>query len=147
MTHFTMLPFHHFTVRTFCHATESLESVSKALRELVGEAEVVQTKLEGHHGNPIIQLEARLVRAPEVRVLWTRLLADAALRERLKTEVGARLDDSLNFYFRLDKQEAFQGRLALSDGDDTIQCRGKVKVFPAHRSEAEKLLDAALSAG
>ncbi|MBI4393807.1 MAG: hypothetical protein HY556_08455 [Euryarchaeota archaeon] len=140
-----MQAFHHFTIRTFCHATESMASVRTALSALAGDEEPSVTTMEGHHGNPIVQLEVRLEHTAQVRPFWTRLLSDEAVREKLAAEVERRLDDSLNFYVRFDKQTAFAGRLVLGDGDDTIQCRGKVKVYPAHREDAERLLKAALA--
>jgi hypothetical protein len=140
-----MQTFHHFTVRTFCHATESMASVRKALALLTGTAEPSEATMEGHHGNPIVQLEVRLEHTAQVRPMWKRMLSDGAVRTRLTEEVDRRLDDSLNFYFRFDKQQAFDGHLVLADGDDTIQCRGKVKVFPARRDDAERRLKEALS--
>jgi RNA binding exosome subunit len=129
-----MAMFHRLEFRVHAHATEDEARVRQALDFATGGAEVEETVAEGHHGNPIRVLQASLGRPAEIRAFFARLPPQDI--ERLVAEADRRLDDDLFFHLRLDKQEAYRGRLALADHDDVIAVRGKVASFPARRERA-----------
>jgi hypothetical protein len=59
------IPIGYIDIRVFAHATEELEKILNAVRNIIPE-ELVETitfkktSLTGHHGNPITLLEARV---------------------------------------------------------------------------------------
>jgi RNA binding exosome subunit len=126
--------FHRLEFRVYTHATEDEDKVRKALDFASGGAEVVEAATEGHHGNPIRILEATVERPVAIRAFFGRLPKEDV--ERLLAEADRRLDEDLFFHLRLDKQEAYQGRLSLADDDDIITVRGKAASFPAKRERA-----------
>lgn len=120
--------------RTFAHATEDPERVEKALRFVSGAENVSKSSSTGYYGNPITVLEARVTDSKHIKALL-RSLGPEALKVMLDT-LDRRLDEESFFYFRLDKQEAFQERFVLADGEDVIAVRGKVKSYPQNRDNA-----------
>jgi RNA binding exosome subunit len=75
-----------------------------------------------------------------VRDALGRILDLPGARDDLRATVDARTDDEGVFYVRLDKQEAFAGRLALTRGEDAIQLRLKLETYPATRERALEAL-------
>jgi RNA binding exosome subunit len=123
--------------RTFVHATEDEQKVSRALvfamacdDEPEGLSRIDPTDFKGHHGNPTRILEARLGKQKDVRRFFDRLRAVDGLADRLLDELDERLDEDHVFHFRLDKQEAVMGRLALTRSSDAIQVEVPVPRLP-----------------
>lgn len=136
--------FHYVALRAFAHETEDAERVRQALRHVAGDEKmsIEETVVEGTHKNRIRILEATL-KSGAARKLFLALAAhDAAGLERLAREAPARLDENLNFHLRLDKQEAYAGRVTLASSDDAITVRAKVQSFAAKRG-ADPLAEAA----
>lgn len=136
------LPFHYVDLRAFCYATEDEERVRDALRTILPpEAEIQSAVGEGHHGDRIVVLSARVERAGEIEAIFSRLrehLDFATLRE----ELADRLDDNNAFYLTLSKQAAATGEIARGDG---ITLRAKVEAYPAKRERALENAREALS--
>jgi len=79
---------------------------------------VDESRVEGHYGNEIVLLEAKVTNKRDVRC-FVDLLCDrltAGDLARLRSELGERVDDECVLHIRFDKQEAFRGRLALARG-------------------------------
>ncbi len=136
-------PFRSAVVSTFAHATEAEERVLDALRILLPEEiEVRRSRLKGHHGNPIVNLEARIKRK-ETRELWQRILAK--LRggefEKIARAAPDRIDETCHLHLRFNKQLAYAGELALTEGGDVIHLRLKVAAYPAKREVAVDLVE------
>ena len=116
-------PVGYISIRLFAHATEDIEKVLTAARNLVSQehADSVQfkrTRLRGHHGNPITILEAK-IRDPEViQGLLDKLASELSPRDKryLRRKIGLHVDGS-NLYLRLDKQAAFLGEIRFSNVD------------------------------
>jgi len=137
-------PFRNAVVSTFVHATEDEQRVLSALRTLLPEkVEVRRSKLKGHHGNPIVNLEAKVGQRKLLRETWQRVLAKlhAGELEKLGKIVPERIDGNCFFYLRFDKQLAHAGELALTDSGDAVRLRLKVAAYPAKREVAIKLLE------
>ena len=111
-------------VSAFIHATEDPEKVAAACRRVLP-AECAEAilfdgrNLLGHYRNPITLLSARINQRPAVAAFIDHLAG--ALSEvdkaRLAADVTRRIDDRGALYLRLDKQEAFLGRMTLGHGD------------------------------
>lgn len=131
-----MAVFHYVHLRAFAHETEDPQKVAHALREAArGEVEIKETYAEGGHGNRIIIMEADARGTAAEKRLFGQLLQDdpQGFDEVARTLRG-RLDENLNFHLRLDKQEAYRGRVALATGDDAITVRAKIRSFESKRT-------------
>jgi RNA binding exosome subunit len=127
------VPFHYIDLRAFCYATEDEKRVEGALRTFLPEdVDLDRATSEGHHGDRIVVLSARVERADEMRHVLARLseIDEAAT---LVAELDERVDDNTSLFLRLDKQAAFNGRPALGSG---ITFRAKVEAYPATKDAA-----------
>ena len=134
-----MAVFHYVQLRAFAHETEDPAKVKAALQNAShdGKAAVSETKVEGSHGNRILILETDVKSAPAAKELFASLARDdpRGFRHVVAT-ARERVDENLNFHLRLDKQEAYSGRLVLASDDDAITVRGKIRSFESKRSAA-----------
>lgn len=127
------LPFHYVDLRTFCYATEDEPRVEAALRLYLPEDYPIDRESgEGHHGDPIAVLSARVENADDVRhvVGKVRELDDL---ETVLDELDQRVDENCAFYLKLDKQAAFRGEVRRGEG---ILLRAKVEAYPAKKPAA-----------
>ncbi|WP_236993894.1 RNA-binding domain-containing protein [Methanomassiliicoccus luminyensis] len=120
--------------RTFAHATEDEAKVEQALKFASGAEEIKKSSTVGYHGNPIIVLEARVTDAKGIKAFFSGLPKEDV--KDLLDSLEKRVDEESFFFLRLDKQEAYQGRLKLADHEDVIAVRGKVKSYPQNRDNA-----------
>ncbi|HUV25120.1 MAG TPA: RNA-binding domain-containing protein [Methanomassiliicoccales archaeon] len=125
---------HYLAFRTLVHATESEEKVSAAMRFATGLKEFTRTEVHGHYGNPIVILEGEIKKSREIDEFFKRM--DKKATERIISSLDLRVDDDCQLFFRLDKQEAYQGRIVLTEYEDFIQVRGKIKSYPKSRDSA-----------
>lgn len=131
-----MAVFHYVHLRAFAHETEDLPRVVTAVRQAAQEDLAVQeTYVEGTHGNRIVILEADVKSAPGAKRMFAALQRDDpdGFGDVVRT-ARDRLDENLNFHLRLDKQEAYQGRVRLARDDDAITVRAKIRSFESKRS-------------
>ena len=137
------LPFRAANLSTLAHATEDEQKVLKALRVLLpGEVEVRTGKLKGHYGNPIFTFTVSIKQRKLVRELWVRMttkLSDGELN-MLSRLLPERVDEKCHLHLRFDKQLAYEGELAFTDGGDAIHVQLKVAAYPAKREVATRLV-------
>lgn len=129
----TSVPFHYIDLRAFCYDTEDDQRVEAALRTFLPEEfEVTRATSEGHHGDRILVLSARVETADEMRHVLGKLreLPDI---ERVRDELDQRVDDNCSFFVSLDKQAAYRDRVELGQG---ITVRAKVEAYPAKKDAA-----------
>lgn len=127
------VPFHYIDLRTFCYATEDDQRVEAALDTyLPDEFEIERMQSEGHHGDRIIVLSARVENADEMRHVLGKLreLTDI---DRVRDELDERVDDNCSFFVSLDKQSAYRDTVELGEG---ITLRAKVEAYPAKKEAA-----------
>ena len=122
--------------RVFCHSTEDEVKVVHALKFASGAEDVTREVTEGYHGNPIIILEVFIKEKRRSKDFFSKLGKDE-LREIIDS-LEKRMDDDCNLYLRLDKQEAFLGKLVMTTSDDAIAIRAKVESYPKNRESAMK---------
>ncbi|WP_455369784.1 RNA-binding domain-containing protein [[Eubacterium] cellulosolvens] len=106
------------------HATESIEAVEKSIRnilpsEIHDSLQFTRRYLKGHHGNPITTLNLNIKAKDETRLILENLfrLMDQTEKDKLILQFENFLDDKENLYIRLDKQEAFRGKVTLTSKD------------------------------
>lgn len=127
------IPLHYVDLRTFCYATEDEKRVESALRALLPEeAEVERAASEGHYGDRILVLSARVENADGIRTVLARLAA-IEKGDRLVDELDERVTENTELFFRVDKQAAFRGEITLGEG---ITVRAKVEAYPATKEAA-----------
>jgi RNA binding exosome subunit len=134
-THLTVLmSLHYLAFRTLVHATESEEKVSTAMRFATGSKELKRTEVHGHYGNPIVILEGEIRKSKAIDEFFKKM--DKRATERIIRSLDLRVDDDCQLFFRLDKQEAYQGQIILAEHEDFIQVQGKIKSYPKNRDSA-----------
>ncbi len=138
------LPIRWILARTYSQATEDETQVSHALDAVVSGGLASMDQLEGQAGNPVRVLSRRLERAEDLRSTWSRW-SEAGLPRDLLGELDMRVDDEGVLHFRLDKQEAARGLLALRRGADVIDVQVKLKAYPAKPEEIRRVARALLS--
>lgn len=124
--------------RTICHATEDVARVEQAMRTVVGDSPVERSRTEGHHGNAIEVLESSV--DDEARILDMLRRMDPDDLAEVGSTLDTRMDDACQVFLRMDKQEAYAGRLKLTGGDDVVAVRVKVRSFPAKREIAATIV-------
>lgn len=134
----TALRYHWIRLRATCHPTEDLAKVESAVRFAAGDPDLAlkSERMDTHHGGTVHVVEGVVERSRAVRDLLAALLALPGARGDLTATLEARTDDDGVFYLRLDKQEAAQGRRALTRGEDAVQLRLKMEHYPATREAA-----------
>jgi RNA binding exosome subunit len=126
------VPFHYIDLRAFCYATEDEARVEGALRNFLPEdVDIERVANEGHHGDRIVVLSARVENADDVRHVLDRI-ADIDLDE-IRTELEERIDENCSLFLRLDKQAAYGGRVEQGEG---LELRAKVEAYPAKKAAA-----------
>ncbi|AFO56041.1 MULTISPECIES: RNA-binding protein [unclassified Natrinema] len=131
------IPLHYVDLRTFCYATEDEKRVEEALRTFLPDGddepfEIERTESEGHYGDRILVLSARVENADDLRHVLSRL-ADLESFDDLIDELDERVTENTELFLRLDKQAAFAGDVRLGQG---ITFRGKVEAYPAKKEQA-----------
>jgi RNA binding exosome subunit len=139
------IPLHYVDLRTFCYATEDEKRVEEALRTFLPDGddepfEIERTESEGHYGDRILVLSARVENADDLRHVLSRL-ADLESFDELIDELDERVTENTELFLRLDKQAAFGGDIRLGDG---ITFRGKVEAYPAKKEQAVENAEAVL---
>lgn len=129
------IPFHYVDLRAFCYVTEDDKRVEDALRLfLPPEFDIDRAVSEGHHGDRILVLSARVENADDIRTVLSAvgdLPAEDA--ERIQSELDERVDENCSFFLTFDKQAASNGDVELGDG---ITLRAKVEAYPAKKPNA-----------
>ncbi|NHX38063.1 MULTISPECIES: RNA-binding protein [Haloarcula] len=127
------VPFHYVDLRTFCYATEDDKRVEDALRTFLPEDYPVErAQSEGHYGDRIIVLSARVENADDIRHVLMQV-ASAPEIDAVRAELDDRVDDNCSFFLTFGKQAAFGGNVERGNG---ITLRAKVEAYPAKREKA-----------
>ena len=127
------VPFHYIDLRAFCYATEDEKRVAEALRAFLPEEfELQRVENEGHHGDRIVVLSARVERADEVRTVLAKL-SELDDIDAVMEELDDRVDDNCAFFLTLAKQAAFKDEAKRGNG---LTLRAKVEAYPAKREKA-----------
>jgi len=109
-------------ISVFAHATEDPEKVMQATKNLFPNMQekmkLASTEMQGHHGNIILSIKGELVREDTLEALDLLLTQLSTLDEDgFRREFPTHIDPKGSLYLRLDKQQAFQGRVSLGTND------------------------------
>ena len=116
-------PIAYIDIRTFAHATEDLEKVMLAIRNLLSEKLSESTifqknTLKGHHGNPIILVQTKLTDKKALPSVLKRIGSGLSSldKDALQLTLKSHLEKS-NLYLRFDKQSAYKNEVSFSQDD------------------------------
>ena len=116
-------PIGYMDIRVFAHATEDIDKVQTAVRNLLPTelAETLvfeKTSLTGHYGNPIILFTAKLTDKKTLPAALEKIGSglNSIDKEELCRDLKLHLEKG-NLYLRFDKQSAFLGTLKFSQND------------------------------
>jgi hypothetical protein len=110
-------------VSTFAHATEDEDKVEKAMKNLLPEENrdlwITRKTLKGYHGDPITIVTGKIRTKKGATGVLRRVVQELSSldQQRLLDELEERLDDGGNLYIRLDKQNAYLGKVRLLETD------------------------------
>jgi RNA binding exosome subunit len=132
-------PLHYVDLRAFCYATEDERRVEAALRTFLPEEFPIEREEgEGHHGDRIVVLSARVENADDVRTVLDRV-GEIDDPGSVLSELEDRVTDDCELFLQFDKGAAYRGEVRLGDG---ITFRAKVEAYPAKKPAAvEKARD------
>lgn len=133
---------HNISFRAFVQATESEDRVRNALSLFLFDNATETIKTEGHYGNPISILQARLKGrncSQFIELLKSKLTEDEL--ERIKTEACNRVDDDCVLHIRFDKQAACRGTVQLATTKDAISAEIKLRAYPARHESAVEVAE------
>ncbi|RLE51915.1 MAG: exosome protein [Candidatus Methanomethylicota archaeon] len=119
----------HAYLESFAHATEDIAKVKEALLNLIPQplrdkVQVLEEVVHGHHGNPITILRAMLTEnlAQELVKHLSEKLDDLD-KAIIKSQVDRFSNGAGNLYLKISKQQAYLGKVTLTEGDDIIKLR------------------------
>jgi hypothetical protein len=124
------------------HSTEDAEKVAEAIATLIPfEFEIIASNAEGHFGNPLVFLEVEIDKKKEIRDFWNFFIERIEdQKDLLLDELDLRIDEDGFLHIRVDKQEAYLGRVVLISHGDGIVVRVKITTYPLKR---ESVINAA----
>ena len=112
------------TIDVIVHATEDISKIFQSFYDIleIEEESFTITETTGYYENPIIMLNAKLVKkqAKSFMEKFLKLLSKNQINQLIE-EIEERIADS-KFHLRLDKQELIKGVVILSE-KDTIKIR------------------------
>jgi RNA binding exosome subunit len=127
------IPLHYVDLRAFSYVTEDERRVEEALRTFLPEDHPIdRQESEGHHGDRIVVLSARVENADGVRAVLDRV-RDASDLDDVLAELDERVTEDCELFMTFDKAAAYRGAVQFGDG---ITFRAKVEAYPARKEAA-----------
>jgi len=118
------------TIDVIVHATEDISKIFQSFYDIleIEEKSFSITETTGYYENPIIMLNAKLVKkqAKSFMDKFLKLLSKNQINQLIE-EIEERIEDS-KFHLRLDKQELIKGVVVLSE-KDTIKIRIHTPIY------------------
>ena len=118
------------TIDAIIHATEDISKIFQSFKDIleIDEESFIITETEGYFENPIIMLNAKLVKK-QAKAFMKKFLKLLSINQinQLIEEIEERTADS-KFHLRLDKQELVKGKLELSE-KDTVKIKIHTPIY------------------
>ena len=129
------------TIDVIVHATEDISKIFQSFYDIleIEEESFAITETTGYYENPIILLNAKLVKkqAKSFMEKFLKLLSKNQINQLIE-EIEERIADS-KFHLRLDKQELIKGVVVLSE-KDTIKIKIHTPIYNK-KETIEKFLE------
>ena len=132
-------------VSAFSHATEDEDKVEKALKNLLPEDNrdlwLTRNMLKGYHGDPITIVTGKIRTKKGATEVLRRVVQELSSldQQRMLDETEERLDEGGNLYIRLDKQNAYRGKVSLVE-TDPVKMKFKLRL-PHGKDRVEYVRD------
>ncbi len=129
------------------HSTEDEDKVNKSLNFILNDLYnlkySIRREFEGYYGNKIIIIERKISKSSECIKFMDFFVSNINIEDikLVRSEINKRIDGNLNFYLRFDKQEAFMNKLKLTNKEDAIFVKIKLKTYPKSVHAASLLLE------
>ena len=118
------------TIDVIVHATEDISKIFQSFYDIleIEEKSFSITETTGYYENPIIMLNAKLVKkqAKSFMDKFLKLLSKNQINQLIE-EIEERIEDS-KFHLRLDKQELIKGVVVLSE-KDTVRIKIHTPIY------------------
>jgi hypothetical protein len=118
------------TIDMIVHATEDVSKIFQSFEDVLGlkEEDFTIEETMGHYENPIIMLNAKIVKK-QAQNFMSKLLELLPIEQvnDLIDEIEERTVDS-RFHMRLDKQELIKGKLVVSE-KDTVKIKIHTPIY------------------
>ena len=118
------------TIDVIIHATENISKILQSFNEIleVNEEDFTTKETTGYYENPIIMLNAKLVKK-QAKAFMKKFLKLLSINQinQLVEEIEERTIDS-KFHLRLDKQELVRGVLVLSE-KETVKIKIHTPIY------------------
>ena len=118
------------TIDVIIHATENISKILQSFNKIleVNEEDFTTIETTGYYENPIIMLNAKLVKK-QAKAFMKKFLKVLSINQinQLVEEIEERTADS-KFHLRLDKQELVRGTLMLSE-KDTVKIKIHTPIY------------------
>ena len=118
------------TIDVIIHATEDISKIFQSFNNIleIDKESFIITETEGYFENPIIMLNAKLVKK-QAKAFMKKFLKLLSINQinQLIEEIEERTADS-KFHLRLDKQELVNGKLELSE-KDTVKIKIHTPIY------------------
>ena len=126
-------------MRGFVYGTEDEDRVVTTLLRLLGRdqdagarSKLTRSRAKAHHGGEILLYEGVLKSPKDLRRFFDALRAESEVFSALRDGFEQRLDEHRVLHFRLDKQEAVEGRYGLGSGGDAFNVEVK---YESHKGQ------------
>ncbi|MEM0329647.1 MAG: RNA-binding domain-containing protein [Nitrososphaerota archaeon] len=138
-------------IQVLCHATEDREKVLRAVGNVLSGAadkiSVSSETLKGYYGDPVTIMRIYLLDENACEEVFLRILSSLSRleREELWSERAKKGKHGGKLYIRLDKQEAFLGRIRQSDKDPiriVVEVRGSMDALRKRLEERLREIEA-----
>ena len=136
----------HVEISLFVHATEDPEKVLKAVKnifpvEYAEDIEFEKSELQGYYKNPITMLKVIIREKVRAAAFLKNVLRRLEAQDKTLLSSGLEeyTDSKGTLYIRLDKQEAFHGKIRLCSVDP-VHVKIKLSFLPRTLEELESFL-------
>ncbi|NPA24186.1 MAG: exosome protein [Crenarchaeota archaeon] len=116
-------------IETYVHATEDIDKVIEAIKEVIlrdAKTPIILEVLWGTFGNRIVRVKIFLENENATNIL-KRVICNLSNLDRLLSTLRDRLDRAGNLFIRLNKQELIKGKIVLDDeSDDIVRIKARI---------------------
>tara|TARA_B110000014_G_C19682617_1_gene357949 strand:+ start:90 stop:518 length:429 start_codon:yes stop_codon:yes gene_type:complete len=118
------------TIDVIVHSTEDISKIFQAFNKIleINEEDFTAMETTGYYENPIIMLNAKLVKK-QAKTFMKKFLESISNNQinQLIEEIEERTEDS-KFHLRLDKQDLIRGKILLSE-KDTVKIKIHTPIY------------------
>lgn len=139
---------HYLELRTFKYPSEDPERVKKAVNTVLNlDEEELREQLKSEKTDEekaeVDKYIYRTENHGQIKYIISRIFREA--REEIDSD--RHLDDEGNFYLRIDKQKAYEGKIRISNEGDVVHLKLKMAAYPFSREKARENLEELISTG